>query len=196
MYKRSIFVVLTLVVTAGLTTSCIFDPKQKDDPGGEVKKVEYKDLTEMDHVLINLELAYNERNFQQYDKLLDDGFTFIFSDTDFNEGTVEYDQWDRNAEATSTRNILDPNLAADNRVTSIDLHLTYPEGNWSELPPDENHPDESWYTKTVNYNLVIKTADQWEHRANGLQAQFTIRWGATEDGEHWRIILWRDDVGN
>jgi hypothetical protein len=62
-------------------------------------------------------------------------------------------------------------------------------------PANEDHPDESWYYQTVDYNLTFKTADDWEHRANGLQAQFTIRWAETDDGDHWRIILWRDDVG-
>jgi hypothetical protein len=155
-----------------------------------------KNVQDEDLVLINLELAYNERNFEEFEKLLDEDFVFVFSDVDFNEGKVDFQQWDRDSELASNQKILDPNLPADNRVVSIDLKLDYPPGNWTELPPDENHPTESWYTKTVNYNLVIKTADQWEHRATGEQAQFTIRWGETEGGEHWQIVLWRDDVGS
>jgi len=35
-----------------------------------------------------------------------------------------------------------------------------------------------------------------EYRALGLLAKFTIRWAQTSEGEHWRIVLWQDDVGS
>jgi hypothetical protein len=159
-------------------------------------RIEFKNLRNQDDILFNLELAYNERNPLQYIKLLDDDFIFVFSVADFNSGKVKFEQWDRDAEVTCARLILDPNLAADNRIVTIDLKLDYTKGDWEEEPANENHPGESWYTKTAQYDLTMKTADQWEYNARGLQAEFTIRWGETEDGEHWRIVVWRDDVGS
>jgi hypothetical protein len=194
MTKRSILILLSLVVAAGLTTSCILDPKEEKGGGEDPTPVVFKDLSQKDHVLYNLELAYNERDFIEYNKLLDDSFVFIFSEADFNNGDVEFSQWDRADEFAVNEKILDPNLAGDKRVISIDLDIEYADDNWTEQPPNEVHPDESWFFQTVVYNLTIKTADDWEHRANGLRAQFYIRWATYDKGEHWRIILWRDDV--
>jgi len=196
MYKRSILILLSLIVVAGLTTSCILDPKEQKKDDDDKPKVDFKDLTEMDDVLFNLELAYNESRMDEYDKLLDENFTFILSEADYNSGEVDVPQWDRDREVHVNTDILNPNLAGDLRVISIDLSLDYPADNWTEQPEHPDHPGESWYFKVVDYDLVVKTADDWEHRALGLQAQFTIRWAQTEQGEHWRIILWRDDVGS
>ncbi len=181
-----------LCLFAILTTwSCDGD---KITPPQETQKIEFKNLQNKDDVLYNLELAYMERRYDQYDKLLDDNFTFIFSETDYNEGHVDYPQWDRDGEVTSNTKILDPNLNDDKRVISINLKLDYQKDHWTEQPANDDHPGESWYVQTVMYSLTIKTADDWEFRAIDLQAQFTIRWAQTEAGEHWRIVLWRDDV--
>ena len=107
---------------------------------------------------------------------------------------VDVPQWDRDVEIGKTAQIFNPNLPGDLRVIGIDLNLTYSTGNWSEEPENEAHPDEKWYVKTVDYDLVVKTADDWEHRALDLKTQFTIRWAQTSEGGHWRIVLWRDDV--
>ena len=195
MYKRSILILLSLIVVAGMTTSCILDPKEQKKDDDDKPKVDFKDLTEMDHVLFNLELAYNESRMDEYDKLLDENFTFILSEADYNSGEVDVQQWDRDREVSVNTQILNPNLPGDLRVISIDLSLDYPAGNWTELPESQEHPGESWYSKVVDYDLIVITADEWEHRALGLQAQFTIRWAQYPEGEHWRIILWRDDVG-
>lgn len=195
MYKRSILILLSLILFAGLTTSCILDPKEEktgDDPPAPVV---FKDLKAKDDILHNLELAYNERAFEEYDKLLDDAFVFIFSPEDFSSGATPQ-QWDRNAEVGANSRLLDPQLDDDQRVISIDLSLDYPKDNWTEEPENTNHPGESWYRKTVDYDLIVKTLDSWEHRALRLQAEFTIRWAGTQEDGHWRIVLWRDDVGN
>jgi hypothetical protein len=168
--------------------------EDKITPPQPTPTIDFKDLKDKDDVLYNLELAYNERHMGQYDKLLDENFTFILSEVDYNSGVVDVPQWDRSREVSVNSKMLDPNLPADLRVISIDLDLDYQADNWTEEPENENHPGESWYFKTVDYDLVVKTADDWEHRALDLKAQFTIRWAETTEGEHWRIILWRDDV--
>jgi hypothetical protein len=152
----------------------------------------YEDLSSKDDVLFNLELAYNNRSYKQFAELLDDDFVFMFSEVDFNSGTVPFPQWDRAHELASNQKIFDPALPGDYRVTSIDLRLAFPTFNWVEQPPNPDHPGEPWYFKTIDYNLIVRTADDWEHRANDLKAQFTIRWD--EPAGEWQVVLWRDDV--
>jgi len=153
----------------------------------------YEDLTSKDDVLYNLEFSYNRRSYAEFEKLLGDFFIFIFSESDWNRGEVDVPQWDRPSELAANQKILDPNLPGGKRVISIDLRLDFPAASWVEEPPAGHHPDESWFTKTVDYNLITKTADDWEHRATGVRAQFTIRWD--EPAGAWQIVLWRDDVG-
>jgi hypothetical protein len=98
------------------------------------------------------------------------------------------------SELDANEKILDPNLEDDKRVVSITLSLDDGGADWEPEPPNEDHRDETWYIKTVDYNLVTKTADDWEHRALGLQAQFAIR--KDESTGRWQIVKWRDDVAS
>ena len=107
---------------------------------------------------------------------------------------MEFPQWDRVAEVSANENILNANSSADEKVVSIDLSLDYLENNWTEQEPNQDHPDQSWYFQTVDYNLVIKTQNAWEYRTSDKKAFFMIRWAEYDNGEHWRIVLWRDDV--
>ena len=185
---RNIFLCLLCAVAVLLPVSCGDD---KITPPEPKPIVEYKNLQNKDDVLFNLELAYNEREMIEYDKLLDDDFIFMYRGRD---GT--WVQWDRDREVSVHIQILNPNLPGDKRVISISLQLDYTEDNWTPEPPNDDHPDETWYTQTVGYDLIIKTADEWEARALNKYAEFTIRWAETSEGEHWRIVLWRDDVGS
>jgi hypothetical protein len=173
-------------MTILLAVSCGDD---KITPPEPKPTVDFKNLQNKDDVLFNLELAYNERNMSEYDKLLDENFTFMYRGED---GTMV--QWDRDREVRINSQILNPNLPGDLRVISIHLNLHYDAVYWIEQPENQDHPGESWYVKTVRYDLIVKTADDWEHRALGKHAEFTIRWAQTPGGEHWRIVLWRDDV--
>jgi len=193
MFKRSILILLSVVLFAGLMTSCILDPKEEKnvDPP---EPVVFKDLLERDDILFNLGLAYNERNMTEYSRLLDDSFVFIFSEADFNSGNVTVEQWERAAEVESNTKILHQSNPDPNRVISIDLDLDYVEDNWTEEASPPGFDGETWFGKTVSYRLVIKTADKWEYRALDLKARFTIRWAETDNGDYWRIVRWRDDV--
>lgn len=188
MFKRTTFWIIALVVVAGLTTSCILDPKdtpeEKDQP-----IVTFKSLQERDDVLFNLELAYNERRILEYDKLLDDAFIFYFDDADYSTNKTPV-QWDRTTEVNANANMFDQNYQGDLRAITIDLELTYPAGEWTEEPENEVHPGESWYRKIVDYDLVIVTEGGMEYRALKLQAQFTIRWDDTK--KLWQLRMWHD----
>jgi hypothetical protein len=162
-------------------------------PPAAVPRVEFKNLQKQDDVLFNLELADNERNLTEYDRLLDDAFVFIFSLWDFGTGETPQ-QWDRNAEFLATMHMLEPAMSGDSRIVKLGLKLDYTAGDWTPEPPNQDHPDETWYKKTAGYDLSIATADGWKLRIQGLQAEFTIRWAGTEEDGKWRIVRWRDAV--
>ena len=181
--------IFCLTAVAILALGCgdddgITPPPQKSSP--------YKNLQNKDDILFNLERAYNKRNFEQFEKLLDSSFVFVLSKKDYNSGEVDVPQWGRIRELSVTQQIFDPSLDSDLRVISIDLELDYSAGNWSPQPPDTVHPAETWYTKKVDYDLVTNTADNWEHRALDLQAKFTIR--QDDATGRWQIVVWADDV--
>jgi len=81
---------------------------------GNKQQVEYKDLQNKHDVLFNLELAYNERNVDEYEKLLDVDFAFVFSQVDY-QGGYTPQHWGDASEKDANRKILDPNLAGDRR---------------------------------------------------------------------------------
>jgi len=190
MFKRTALMLLIVVVTTGLTTSCILDPKDQPEETEKIPVV-FKDLKEKDDVLHNLALSYNEREIFEYDKLLDANFIMIFSDADVSEG-VTPDQWARAKEINVTGQMFDRNHPVpDLRVTSIDCALDYAAEDWTEEPENQDHPGESWWRKTVKYDLIMKwDLVGWERRGLGLSAEITIRWDT--DLEHWRVVLWHD----
>ena len=158
----------------------------------------FKDLGgPRDNVLFNLEAAYNERNLTEYNRLLDDDFTFFFSPADVSDGKVSVNQWDRASEINATTNMFNVNFTPPNGspISSIDLSLVYPEGDnvWNMASPDQNHPGETWYQKSVDYFLTIVAGETTYTSGNPIKAQFTVR--RDPDLDIWRIVQWRDDVG-
>jgi hypothetical protein len=183
-----------MVLGCAIAAALIITACREDDPVTPPPRQtsSYKSLQNKDDVLFNLELAYNKRNFEQFAQLLDDEFVFVLSETDYNSGEVDVPQWDRVRELKANQQIFDPNLSGGRRVIGIELSLDYTDDQWTPEPPDTNHPTETWYKQTVAYDLVTKTADDWEHRALDLQAEFKIR--KDDATGHWQIVLWRDDV--
>src|SRR5689334_25282717 len=91
MLKRSFLLGLVALLVAALS-SCIFDPSPKDG-GTKPPPTVYKrlPLTSKSAVLNNIEFAYNKRNMDAYSELLDDNFTFFYTEADAG-GTVPV-QW-------------------------------------------------------------------------------------------------------
>lgn len=126
---KNAFLTLLCAAAVLLPASCGDDKVTQPEPK---PTVHFKDLQDKDDVLFNLELAYNERQFVEYDKLLDDNFMFILSEDDYNSGKVDVPQWDRVLEISVNRRIFNPALAAENRVISIDLNLDYGPDGWTD----------------------------------------------------------------
>src|SRR6188474_2264738 len=74
MLKRPLllFLLIAMVATAA---SCIFDPDKPTKPDDPPPVQKFLNLTEMWHVLNNIEVSYNQRNIGKYEELLDDDFT-------------------------------------------------------------------------------------------------------------------------
>jgi len=195
--KRFFVPSILTVFVIFLASSCILDPKKELSDGGK-KGGTYKSLLEKDDVLHNLELCYNERNFTQYDKLLDDGFIFLFTQEDYSSGKTP-DQWDRLQDITATQHLFDRNYSGkEDPVRTISLTLTYTPGDlsWVETTPPQGqgYDNETWFQKTANYDLTITTTTDVTYFALESQALFQIRraFVASANDTLWRIVRWSD----
>jgi hypothetical protein len=144
--------------------------------------------------------SYKETNIDRYDELLDVDFIFHFSAADFRAGHVSVENWDRSAEIGSAGNMFDPLYEGSREpVSNIDLTLIYAAGDdrWIQVTPEdqEKYPDETWYEKTVRYNLTVQSGDI-SFVGDNLQASFLVRWAEVDGVGFWRIIAWRADIGN
>jgi hypothetical protein len=194
--RRLIFVIACAVLLP--IGSC-----SDDDVGPPLEPREvYKSLdtdSPRDNVLFNLQTAYNDRNINRYDELLDDDFVFYFSDEDVLNGFPHY--WSRAAEINANKNMFDPNYSNPNQqpVQDLDLILTYPGGDdqWTpfDAPDQVKYPGETWYTKTVTYNLTLTLPGDFQYISHNKQADFTLRAATKDSKQYWKIVVWRDDTG-
>lgn len=176
---------LVAVLALLICPSCSDD----SDDGVRPDPSPYKDLTQRDHVLANLELAYTSRDLEEFVELLDEGFVF----------DLAVQQWDRDTEIAAAANMFDENFSKPgvNPITEIELTLTYEEGNdgWEPVIPDdqETYPDETWYKKTVTYDFRFTTESR-VYSGNNIQATFVVRQSQVAGTKIWRIVSWADDT--
>jgi hypothetical protein len=186
---------ILIVATIAAVSSC-----NDDDEGLTEPTSKYKNLSQRDHVLINLEFSYEERNLDRFVELLDDDFIFHFSADDFRDGNVSVKKWARANEVTATTNLFDPEYQGPREpVSGIELSLTYADSDtsWREVTPEDQktYPGETWYEKTVLYSLAVTVPvgpAYITYVSEYVSAAFTVRWGEADGG--WRIIAWCDDT--
>ena len=190
---KTIMMVCCLAV---LATSCSDDETTPTN----VQTSKYQNLTQRDHVLENLERAYNDRNINEYDKVLDDNFLFFFSLDDVNDpDNPAPSQWDRLTDTASARNMFNPNWDGGNGrdpIVSITLTLQYLPDSWTPVIPEDQvrYPGETWYGKQVGYTLFVQTAGETDYLSEDITAQFTVRSAEVGGRVIWRIVSWRDDI--
>ena len=219
--------ILTMAALVVLASCGPTDPDAlrvaRDNSVPQNTRYAYGDLTTREDVLLNLELAYGEANFNEFMKLIDDNFVFYFSAADVSGGQTP-EQWDRSAElqATNTMFHLDTASGIPNSFTSallftdestwgtikayfygnsqsttssISISLIYPpgEGAWTALQPPPPFDNETWYEKSVTYALAITTGPITFITAN-LNASFTVRQSDVGGEMIWRIVAWRDGI--
>jgi hypothetical protein len=145
------------------------------------KQITLKNLTEKSHVLDNIEYAYNKKQPDVYNALLDNNFTFFY--TDAGSGTPV--QWGRDVEVPTT-------YALFSAASLVDLDIHSENGLvWTETHPT---PGETWFYTTVIYEFTIKIGDTTYIPNPGSRAQFTVRdTGPTGSYQHhWKLVEFRD----
>lgn len=199
--KRIAAVALAGMVAFGLN-SCILNPSEDKPDKPPTSQYKCLEVTcPRDNVLVNLQSAYNDRSIQRYDELLDADFTFFFSPTDVQNGTVSSDYWSRAAEINANKNMFDPNYSnpLQEPVQDIDLLLTYPAGDdqWTQITPEDQikYPGETWYQKIVGYNLTVQLPGDFQYVGLNKQAAFVLRAATADSKQTWKIVVWRDDTG-
>lgn len=190
--KRILLIILTLAVA--VVSSCSDD----SDEGIVAPPSKYKDLSERDHVLINLEHSYNDRNLGRLTEILDNDFVFYFSEADVRDGRVPVESWVRASEVTATTNLFDPSYhGVWAPVSAIDLHLTYSDSDtsWKAVTPEDEvtYADETWYEKTVRYTLTVQSGEVSLVGEN-IEALFVVRSHVVDGRTKWRLVEWHDDV--
>jgi hypothetical protein len=196
MLKRSLLLcgIAVLMVTV---SSCILDPAPGDDKTPPPPNQTVQDLTQKSHVLNNIEVAYNKRQWEVYDALLDQGFTFFFYAGDVGEEIPA--QWNRTDELAATTELFLSNKQTPTppspvcRSVRMDIH--FDNVQWVEVIP-EQFPDETWYTTTLFYEFVFEMEpDQTFQSLPSAKAQFTVR-NVPQDGkDHWQLVEFHD-LGN
>jgi hypothetical protein len=169
----------------------------KESSWGQVKALyrdapQAEDLTQKEHVLDNIELAYNERQIEWYKGVLDANFTFFLSVGDVGGGLPE--SWDRATEVDVNTKLLDKNYVPF-PAQSISLDIRTENGlTWTEFSPPAA-PTETWYTVTLPYDFRIEIAPNTYIPAPGSMAQFTVR-DAGSSYPDWRLVEMRDLGGS
>lgn len=186
MLKRQILLCAMLFVVASVS-ACIFDP-EKDTP----KPVSpIFDLTKREHVLYNIEKAYNDRKINYYNGLLDQNFTFFLSPGDVNGGLPE--SWNRADEIDVNTKLFDKNYT-DLPCQKIFMDIRTEDGiSWIEISP-ASAPTEKWYQTTLYYDFRFDISPNTYIPNSGSKAVFTVR-DAGPHGEyahHWQLVEFRD----
>jgi hypothetical protein len=181
---RQIIPLLAFVIAAAFAVSCGDDTVTPTNNGGSAYT--RKDLSNKSDVLNNIEYTYNKRDITTYDQLLDDNFTFFYTEGDVGGGGTPV-QWGRPDELTTTSGLL---AAASSIALSIDWKDEH--GNSTVQWAEQVSGSETWYYTTVFYHFTIKIGDTTYIPNAGSKAQFTVRNAGTAEAPKWKLIEFRD----
>ena len=149
-------------------------------------------LTTRDAVLSNLEVAWNGRSTNMIDQLLDDNFTFFFSEGDV--GGEIPSQWGRADEMQTSHDLFVSNsqpIPTGPVCTSVHVDLSLNNLQWIEIIP-EDYPAETWYTTTVSYSASFEMEPDMVFIIAPGTAQFTVRNVGSDAVAHYQLVEWRD----
>jgi hypothetical protein len=142
----------------------------------------FQDLSQRWHVLNNFELAHNKRDMSQYDRLIDDNYTFIF-DTLENDSLVTI-QWGRADDVTATAGLFAAANSMDMAVDWKDSPRGNPAVQWSERISGT----ETWYYTTIFYHFTIRIGATTYIPVVEAQMTFTVRNAGTSAKPQWRLV--------
>jgi hypothetical protein len=191
--KKHLATLTILLLAMYFPSGCILDPKETPKPPDTLGTV-WPDLVEKNDIFEYLDLVYENMDINTFPKLLDEEFTFWFSQADYNDG-ITPEQWRKTAELASANNMFNnfshPKYGS---ITGIDLEIT-PEGLWIEVPKTEPpFEGETWYQKTAEYFIIVSTTSEFTLQGQEKKALFTVRQSELEGETIYRIVQWNDDI--
>jgi hypothetical protein len=179
--RRLVPITLMVLAAAVLMTACVYI----DTPPVPVARPHaqtFQNLTHKSDVLNNFELAHIGRDTSHYDALLDDNFTFFYTDVNLGTNNSTPVQWGRDTDIQTTHAL----FAA---ASKIDMDVDFHDGvTWSEVPSGA----ENWYAATMFYHFEIKIGDTTYIPNAGAKMLFTVRNAGTAEAPHWKLVELRD----
>jgi hypothetical protein len=168
-----------LVLAAAFSFSCGDNSTSPTPPN----TARFLNLSQKANVLHNFELAHNKRNPNEYAGLLDDNFTFFYTEGDPG-GAATPVQWGRADDIAVTTSLF---ASAD----KLNFDLSDPNGvAWIETPASGG--TETWYTATMYYTFTVKLNDTTYIPPAGSKMALTVRNAGTVAKPQWMLIELRD----
>lgn len=141
----------------------------------------FKELNKREHVLTNFALAHNKRDSNHYDAVLDDNFTFYY--TDPNGGAPMEVQWERIEDMVITSALFS---GVDHLAFDVDASNVL----WTEFPAPSG--TEYWYSTTLFYHFTIKKGNYTYIPNAGAKMEFTVRNAGSTTMPKWTLVELRD----
>lgn len=209
---------LAAALVALAVSGCLFspdkDPKCKPgDPTCNPPTTRYKVQSHPDSVLANFTTAYEEKDFTEYEKLIDqDNFAFEFSQVDIGSDPELDPVWFWAQEREATKNLFESDIVFDIRVN---LTYTLPTGRpnqgsasqreaWQAIhaTPADAVPDTTRLYKIEITRAFVEIDTRGEDngpltlQVPGDRQTFFMRYYPDELGADnqpiWRLVRWRD----
>lgn len=181
------FIVLPILMTASCSDDSTKPPV--DPPAG------YPSATTIDQLLQNLERAYEDMNQEEYARLIDDGFTFVFDSLDVGPDMPwRFLTWGKGADTLCAGRLFGGEPNVDGKV----VDRIYLQFTGEDPEPSTENPD--WQmVDLIHVDLQIvatdqQTGDQWLLVTPGhYQQRLHLVQRESEGGPTvWKIVMWED----
>lgn len=195
-YAKRFRILLFLPLFAGML-GCPWDPQKRITPPPP-PPTDYLPQTTIPNVLHNLQLSYKEMKYEEYSKLLDGAFTFVFDPRDVGpEGVWPELTWGRGEELDSAWNMFNGEANIDDQVVDqIELDFTGGVVRVSE----EN---DEWQMVTLTavdlklFTTQRRTGDEYLLQTPGgyeayMHFVLTDEIDAVTEAPIWKIVFWED----
>jgi hypothetical protein len=152
----------------------------------------YPEATSIDQLLENYQRAHQEGNVEEYEKLLDESFEFVFDSSTVGVNTCHWDRWSKEEEIAATRNLFSMEPDSENRVLER-IRMTHEVG----IIEDSDQGDVWKRIHLKNFEIELEMTDQddgqtWFLRnQNGYRLTLLVRPGV-DDPSVWRIVQIED----
>jgi hypothetical protein len=193
---EKIRILLLLPIFAAML-GCPWDPDRRVTPPPPPPP-DYKPQITISNVLHNLQLSYQEQKHEEYSKLLDEAFTFVFDPRDVGLDRAWPDlTWGRGEELDSAWNMFNGEANIDNQVVD-QIELSFDEGE--VRVSEENDQWRMVILTAVDLKLFTteqNSGDEWILQTPGgyeayMHFVLTDETDPETDAPIWKIVRWED----